>query len=433
MKKLPQLLLLYSLIPLIPAAARAAEKVSPRLSLAQVSETALAQNPAVAEVRQNWEAMKARVPQATAWDDLRITANTRVARFVAIAPNGFMDQSLAAEQTIPLTGKNRTRGRIAEADAAAAFEELRRRESDVLAQTRTAFFRLANNYAQAEFNARNAASLRQIAEVMRSRFGSGLESASDTFGAEIEASKLLEAQRDFEQKIAAEQSALNVLLNRDAFAPLARAEEIVPRDMSLPAERELRALLFTQRPEIRRAEAKVAAEQNRVALARREWFPDPAVSVQGQRYNGASQAISELDAGISFTMPWVNPRKYSAGVREAASGLAAAHSALAAERSAALGRLRDALQNVETAHHHVELFRDRLLPQAQQAFESNQLSYATGGSSFTAWIGAQRSLRDIEAMAREHRAQELVALAELEAVVGAPLHIFPEPNAANKK
>ena len=140
------------------------------------------------------------------------------------------------------------------------------------------------------------------------------------------------------------------------------------------------------------------------------------------RYNEAAQGVSELDAGVSFTVPWLNPRKYSAGVREAQQNVGAAQHALDREQTETFRLLRDQLEKIETAHHHVELFQDKLVPQAQQAFEANRFSYESGKASFLDWISAQRNVRDIEAMAREHLADYQVAVAELEAVVGADLY-----------
>jgi outer membrane protein TolC len=95
--------------------------------------------------------------------------------------------------------------------------------------------------------------------------------------------------------------------------------------------------------------------------------------------------------------------------------------------------LRDALQKVHTAKHHVELFGEKLVPQARQAFEANQLSYETGKASFLEWIIAQRNLRELEAMGRQHIADYYAALAELEAVVGADLNLFPSTKAKETK
>ena len=65
------------------------------LSLAQVTATALANNPAIKESLRKWNAAKARIPQAAAWDDPRVVGESRVHRYVDVPPNAFTDQNKA--------------------------------------------------------------------------------------------------------------------------------------------------------------------------------------------------------------------------------------------------------------------------------------------------------------------------------------------------
>jgi cobalt-zinc-cadmium efflux system outer membrane protein len=403
-----------------------------RISLREVTSVVLANNPSIQQALRKWNAAKARITQEAAWDDLRVSGTSLAARFVDVAPNAFTDQMVSVEQAIPITGKNLLRARVAAADAVAIFEQARREQLDVLAKARTSYFRLANAHAQLELNRKNLVSLRQIAEVSRSRYEVGKANAAEPLTSEVEASKLLESEQDILRNVSAEQSQLNVLMNRDAFATLGQPEETKISSTNLSMER-ARALALANRPEIKIAQAKVDMEKTRLELSRRNWIPDPAVTVQAQRYNDSRQAASELDAGVSFTVPWVNPRKYSAAVREAKENLAAAQQGFERTNAESLGALRDALQKVHTTGHHADLFRDKLVPQARQAFEANQFAYETGKASFLEWITAQRNLRDLEAMGQQHIADYYAALAELEAVVGADLNLFPSTKTKKTK
>jgi len=394
-----------------------------RISLPEVTSVVLANNPQIQQALKKWGAAKARVTQEAAWDDLKLSGSSRAARFIEIAPNAFTDQIVSVEQVIPITGKNLARARIAAADAVAVFEQARREQLDVLAKTRASYFRLLNARAQLELNRKNLISLRQIAEVSRSRYEVGKASAADALAGEVEASKLLESEQDILRNISTEQSQLNVLMNRDAFAPLGRPEETQIKSLGVSME-QAREIAVANRPEIKIAQAKIDREKSRLELSRRNWIPDPAVTVQVQRYNDAAQAASELDAGVSFTLPWINPAKYSAAVREAKENLAATQHEFERTTAESLGALREALEKVHTLKHHVDLFRDKLVPQARQAFEANQFAYETGKASFLEWISAQRNLRDLEAMEQQHIADYHAALAELEAVVGADLNLF---------
>ena len=403
-----------------------------RISLGEVTSIALAKNPAVQQALRKWSAAKVRVTQEAAWDDLKVGGISRAARFVEIAPNSFTDQILSVEQIIPLTGKNLVRARAAAADAVVIYEQARREQLGVLAKARTSYFQLLNANAQLELNRKNLTSLRQIAEVSRSRYEVGKANAAEPLAGEVEASKLLESEQDLLRNISAEQSQLNVLMNRDAFAPLDQPEQTQIKSFNMPVEK-MRTLMVTNRPEIRIAKSKIGMEKSRLDLVRRNWIPDPAIKVEAQRYNDSRQAASELDAGVSFTVPWVNPGKYSAAVREAKENLAAAEHGLDQTNAESLGLLRNALQKVHTAKHHGELFREKLVPQARQAFEANQFAYETGKASFLEWITAQRNLRDLEAMGQQHVADYYAALADLEAVVGTDLNLFPSTTTKKTK
>jgi outer membrane protein TolC len=400
------------------------ETAARSLSLSEVTSAVLANNPAIKEALKKWNAARARIPQAAAWDDPRLGGDTLVHRFVNVPPNAFMDQSVSIEQVVPITGKNLTRARAAMAEAISAYEDVRRAQLDVIAAARASFFRLANAYDQLEINRKNIDSLKQIADISRAKYEAGTQSAADVLVAETDESKLEETQRDLERQLSDEQSRLNQLMNRDAFAPLSVPGTASVKGPELSPSL-LRPLLLTHRPEIKMAEAKIDMEKWKLQLARREWIPDPALMIKAQRYNDAGQAVSEVDAGVSFPLPWVNFRKYGAGVREAAENLGAAEHGLDRSQKEALRLLRDQVQKIETFHHHVELFRDKLVPQAQQAFEANRLAYESGKASFLDWITAQRTLRDIEATARIHLTDYQVGVAELEAIIGAQLYPLP--------
>jgi len=388
-----------------------------RLSVDEVTNAVLANNPAIKAAQEKWQAIKARVPQAAAWEDLRAQVRSRVARYVSIPPNAFTDQTFMLQQEVPISGKNLSRARAATAEAGAAFEDFRRTELDVLSRARAAFHRLANEYAQLEVNQRNVDLLNQFAEVNRQRYEVGNASQADVLTAQTDAAKLLEAQSDIFRRISDAQSQLNVLMNRPAQAPLGQPSQIPFQSphFSLQA---LQAVALQARPEMQRAQNRVEAERFRVELANRQRFPDPTLDVQAQRYNEAGQAVSELDVGVSIGLPFLNPRKYSATVTEARRNFESAQHELEATRTETLGLVRDQLTKIETAAHHYELYSDKILPLARQAVQSNRVAYETSSANFLELITEQRVLQDVESAHVNHLADYQVAVAELNAIVG---------------
>ena len=388
------------------------------LTVDQVLRDVLLNNPSLKAARANWEAMKQRVPQARAWEDLRAGFDTIAGRFVSIPPNSFTDQKLMVEQPVPLSGKNRLRGEAAEAEAMVAFADLHRRELDVVARGRTLFYRLANAYEQLKINQNNSELLERFVEISRAKYEAGSKPESDVLIAETDLVKLHEARADILRQISDAESQLNVVMNRSAQSPLPRPEKLRPPMLGLELT-PLQNLALTNRPELLMARKKTEAAEAKLSAARREWIPDPNLRVEASRYNDASQAASEVMAGVSINLPWFNRRKYKAAIEEAREMKNAAEYELESARKQTLGLVREALQKVETFHHHVELFRDRVVPLARQNVSATRLAYETDKTGFLNLIDAQRTLQEVEGMYWNHLTEYLSALAELESVVGA--------------
>jgi len=377
----------------------------------------LRDNPALKATRAKWEAMKARVPQAKAWEDLRAGGDLRVERSVDVPPNSFMDETAMVEQELPVSGKNLSRARAAVAEARAAFEDFRRMQLDVVMRARGAYVRLANSYAQLEVNQRNSDLLEQFVQISRSRYESGTATQADVLIAQTDAAKLLEARADIERQRSEAQSALNVLLNRPAQASLSR-----PSSLSFSGQpfslQQLQTLAIAQRPELQRARDRIEAERSRLQLAKRQWFPDPALNVKTQRYNSAAQGVSEVDVGVSFPVPWLNWKKYGAAITEAEKSVEDAEHEFAAARSETLGLVRDQLKRIQTSASQYQLYRDNILPVARQTVEASRAGYEASTGGFLELITARRTLQDAESAAVNHLAEHETAIAELDAIVG---------------
>ena len=377
----------------------------------------LRDNPALKAARAKWEAMKARVPQAKAWEDLRAGADFRVERSVNIPPNSFMDQTTMLEQEVPVTGKNLSRARAATAEARATFEDFRRTELDVVMRARIAYARLANGYSQLDVNRRNSELLEQFVQISRSRYEAGTATQADVLTAQTDAAKLLEARAQIEREVSDSQSALNVLMNRSAQAHLDLPASLVFTRQALSLQK-LQALALVQRPELQRAQDRIDTERFRLELANRQWFPDPALNVKTQRYNDAAQGVSEVDVGVSFPLPFLNWKKSGAGVLEARKSLENAQHEFDATRTETFGLVRDQLKKIQTSATQYELYQSDILPVARQTVEASRAAYEASTGGFLELITARRTLQDAESAALNHLADHEVAIAELDAIIG---------------
>ena len=406
------------MMPLVAVATINSTALAQNLSQREVIEIALRANPTLKAARARWEMMKARVPQARAWEDLRAGADFRVQRSVDIPPNSFMDQTFMLEQEVPFSGKNLSRARGATAEAFGAFEEFRRAQLDVVMKTRTAYARWANAYAQREVNRRNSDLLGEFVQISRSRYEAGTASQPDVLTAQTETAKLLEMRAEIERQISEAESALNVLLNRPAQQPLGRPGALVLHDEPSLSLQKLQAIALARRPEIQRAQRRLEAEKAQLQLANRQWFSDPAINVKAQRYNAAAQAVSEVDVGVSVAIPWTNWNKYSAAVTEAQKSFESAEQELEATRTETLGLVRDQLKKVQTASEQYRLYSTQIVPLARQTVAASRASYEASAGGFLELVTARRTLQDAESGAFNRLADYETALAELDALIG---------------
>ena len=381
----------------------------------EVLQTAMRENQAIKAARARWDAAKERVPQARAWDDPM--AGVDVERQGTTRFDKFTDNEWMVSQAVPLSGKNLVRGRTAIAEAQRAFEELRRVQLDIIARARAAYFRLANGYAQLEITRRNQDLLGQFTQISRAKYEAGLQTQTDVFLAQTDLARLSEARANFERDISEQESLLNVVMNRPARAPLGHPAPVTFKTLSLsPAQIEAAAL--AHRPEIVSGERRIEAEKNRVQLARRQWIPDPQFRVEARQLSGAGGGIQEYDTGVFINVPWVNFRKYSAGVREAQKNLEDAERQLGAAKVEVLGLVRDQLKRIATFAKNYELYRDQIVPLARQSIESARAGYESDKSGFLELITLRRTSQEAESAMLQYLADHQAAIAELEAIIG---------------
>jgi outer membrane protein, heavy metal efflux system len=207
------------------------------------------------------------------------------------------------------------------------------------------------------------------------------------------------------------------VLNKYDFSPYHSQRRTWNNSLPAPPER-LRHLVLANRPEVREAQTKVTAARAKLELAKREWIPDPTVSLEADRYNAASQVLSQVGGGVSINIPWFNEKKYRASEREAQGELSAAENDFVSVQTESLGLLRNQLEKIETLHHHLELYSDNLLPTARQTVASYQTDYEGDKATLLVLLSSQRDLRELETMYYQDLTEYRVALAELESLVG---------------
>ena len=402
--------LLFALTVILPLQSQAADE-----TISSILKEVRQNNPTIKATRAQWEAMKLKVPQARAWEDPMFGLNAERMGTTQFA--SYSDLAWMLSQTIPISGKNLSRGRAAIAEAGGAYQQFRRAEFDIVSKAQSAYFKLAADYAQLEINHRNETVLKQMTDITRSKYEVGGQSQADLLTAETELAKVTEQNADIERDISEQESMLNVLMKRPAQSRLGSPTALSFNDLQLSAAK-IDSLALTHRPEIGVADKKREAEKARVQLAHREWIPEPQLRIEAREFRDTPGNITEYDTGIAFNLPWMNFTKYSAGVKEANQNLEAAQHEYEAARNEALGMVRDQLKKIETTAHHYKLYREKIVPLAKQAEQAALSNYESNSTGFVELLNARRTAQETESTALNHLSNYRIAIAELEAIIG---------------
>lgn len=381
---------------------------------------AMARSPELSASFERWRAGVLRISRARRLPEPTLTygffirnVETRV---------GPQRHRLSLQQTFPWPTKL-----IAGADAASAEARALERRFDAQAlairrRVAEAYWRLWLIRKTREIQRGQLDVVRGLSESARALVATGRATLADLLQIDLSAARLEdmieglgEAERSAEADLIA---AIGAPAGTRAPTPGA------PPDPALPAESEaaLRQVALDH-PLIESfslmSEARESAARSQEAdglpsfMVGLDWIETGEARMPGVTDSGKDALI----VGVGLRVPlWQGSYSEAARAAQAeaaaqrAEGRAAADRA-AAEVTAALAALRDAARRVR-------LHRSTLLPQAETAFTSVLGAYATGQSSVSAAMLAQRDLLELHIGLARARAEHAMAWARLEQVVG---------------
>jgi outer membrane protein TolC len=159
----------------------------------------------------------------------------------------------------------------------------------------------------------------------------------------------------------------------------------------------LEKLVMEERPEIRALESSIRKSETAVKLAEKNRkYPDFMLGLQywvAPDQSPRHMYAPMLTVSIPFS-PW-SKGKHDSEIEEAMADRQAARANLAAMKNMALFEVRDLSAKVQAALKSVSIYRDGLLPQAEQSFQAAVAAYQTGGVNFMTLLDAQRTIRDV--------------------------------------
>lgn len=410
----------------------AAEEVSAPYTLKELLEEALKNNPSIQESRARWEAARERVTIEGWLEDPMIGADVEgIPRGSSIDKR--MDIEYMISQTIPFPGKLSLKGKIAAQEAKIAYEMVRGRERDIVAEVKHAYHTLYLLDRSLEINLKNQERVNRFRKIAETRYVGGQTYRQDLLKSEVELSRLLNEKVMLEEEREIAVARINALLNRFPQSPLFLAAETMG---SFPTYTwgELEEKIIEHRPELKMAGHEVGRAKASASLARLSNFPDLTARIEARQFNGEG-SIREYDAFLGINLPiwfWKNASK----VKEASKSLDSAEAGYLSMKNMVFFESQDALVRIQSKEKQLKRYHDEILPQAKEAFEEASKGYESGQAGFLDLLDAQRMLNMFELETYRTLIDLEMAHTDLERAVGIPLDgqtILMEENSHAKK
>jgi cobalt-zinc-cadmium efflux system outer membrane protein len=410
----------FSVLLLSRSAVLSAEHM---LSLKKTVEEALKRNPEIQMAKNKVESARAKAGQATYLEDPEVNLEAwGVPLNHPVKYRSANPVIIGVRQKFPFFGKRGLQGEIAAQEVKVAEEELRAKEIDIAAKVRSAYAEIFMAAKSLETYKELLDLVRQTSATAENLYQVGKAPQQDIFKALLEQTELLNKSTWAEKEWITSHAKLNTLLNRSLAAPLEGPGEpsVVPLALQFS---DLERLAIEQRPELRALEANISRSEKAIELAERNRkYPDFMVGLQywiAPDESPRHMYAPMLTLTIPFS-PWTRG-KHDYEVQEALAERQMARSNLDAMKNMALLEVREMLAKVEAASKSVSIYRDGLLPQAEQSFQATLTAYQTGAVNFITLLDAQRSIRDIRLGYYKAVVEYEQSVAELERAVGQKL------------
>src|SRR5712691_3289142 len=385
------------------------------LSLPALVEAVQARNPSLQAAYGAWSAAAERYPQVVALDDPMFQSMYAPQTFNA-ASNVQSSYYFGVAQKLPWPGKRALRGNQANWESLAAMYDYHESQLRLAEAARLAFFDYYLNARQRELNAANSEATSEFRDIARAKYEANQATQNDVLQADVELAKLEQQQIELDQQRAVARARINTLLHRRPEHPLSPPPPTLPANDGLPPLGALRGQAEQSRPELQALAARVQSEQNAVALACKEYYPDFEVMARYDRFWTDKEQRPQV--GLNMNVP-LNQSKRAAAVREANARVHKMQAEYNQARDTVWQDVAAAYARANGSRQTIRLFENKLLPTAEENVATAKSGYSSGTLDFLRVIEAQRQVIEL----REQQQMAIVEWhrrrAELERSVGA--------------
>ncbi|MEO7166465.1 MAG: TolC family protein [Chthoniobacterales bacterium] len=382
----------------------------------------LDKNPALQAARYKWEALREHPRVVGALPDPTVSygyffenVETRV---------GAQNQRIGASQKIPFPGKLSLASKKAAREATIAAWEYQTLARELILRTKTAYYDLYQVERSRAILDSELSLLGTVTKTSQSRYEAGLTQQPDVLKAQLATSEVQKRLLDLTQQREVIRARINALRAAPQNTPVEVAAALPAP--ALPDRARALTIALQYRQELQQAGVAIERDQLGLSLARMDRLPDFTLGVDYTQVN-RNIFVNPPDNGhdavmgtISVSVPlWFG--KLKAEEREATKRLEQSRALAADARNNVEADVQGAWFRAQLAHDQLLLYRQTLLPQAEQSFGSTQAGYESANTNFIDLLDSERALFALRLGTVMSEADLARAMASLERAVGVDL------------
>ena len=420
---------LFIQLSLIPALARSAEVNEQAEDIAALVATALTSNPELKASEARWQMFASKAKQAKALDDPMVMF--RLQNMLTREPGVFNLDPTSAKvvgisQQLPFWGKRALREKAALSEAESykwAFEE---RKLELKKMVKESYYQLWAVNKMLGIIDKNLKILSNFLTINELKYSVG---QGDIYKAGLEKSKMLDMQISLQQQRKSLEANLNYLTYRQGNTPIGTFADFTLPRVTLSRE-QLNEAALNNRPQVKGLASLVTKAQASRNLAKKESYPDFNLSAEYMFREPITTGMTTdpgynmFSVGLSFNLP-IQQQKRRAMVAESTFETTMATEELNALKNSINYTINDILAQLDRRRQQVELYSGGIIPQSGQSLESALISYRVNKVDFLTLLDSRMNLFNYERELYESKAEYMMKIAQLEAVVGSDVTALP--------
>lgn len=397
-------------------------------SLGEYVEEALLHNEEVLAARAQLEASVQQVRQAGVLPDPVLGVQYYLQPVET--RTGPQEAAISLSQPIPWFGKLALRKEGSQQGASMAHGRLRATELRVVRLLKESYINYGFNAKAARVAMENLELLRYLESVAHTRYAGGKLSYGNVLKIQIRLARTEETVATLTDQAEVLRSTMNVLLGAPYATSRLQPSEPLRIDFTM-TDAELHAQALEQSPKLQIARFNIRREQAGVQLAEKDFGPDLALSLKTILTGRAEYGDPEdsgrdpIIAGLTLTLPLQRDKRHGA--------VAEKQAALRAARMGYKQQVRRLNEDIETrlfdlrdAGRRQRLYEESLVPKVKQELEVILHGFENGQASVLELIEVEKNLLEFELAGCRAVADQAVAVARLEELVGMSLVSWQE-------